>query len=144
MQGRLRAGRARLLWASWYMMGMREERSDGRGDEGSMQEGFQPAGLFGVDGVEAVHRRVEPDAEFHLPAHAGEVGHLPWPDPWGEIGQEKTIPFRGLHSHQPQGQGVAPPAHMDIGVYGAAIQDQRLVVQQGIEVGPGKELLRDR
>ena len=41
------------------------------------------------------------------------------------------------------GRAWLPPPDMDIGVDGAAIQDQRLVSQQGIEVGPGKERLRD-
>ena len=86
---------------------------------------------------------VEPEAECHLPAHAGEGGPLPWPEAWGEMGQETTRPLRGLHSHQPQGHGVAPPAPMDSGVDGAALQDQRMVGQKGSEVGPGTELLRD-
>ena len=100
-QGRLRAGRARLLWARVSMMGRREERRDGRGDEGRMPEGLQRTGLFGVDGVEAVHRGVEPEAECHLPAHAGEGGPLPWPEAWGEMGQE---------THQTLAGSALPPA----------------------------------
>src|SRR6267142_2998315 len=70
VQGGLCAWRARLLRAGFRVVGMREEGGDGRGDERGMQEGLQGARPLGVDGIQAVDRLVQPDAEFHLPAHA--------------------------------------------------------------------------
>ena len=43
-----------------------------------MQERLQGAGAFSVDRVQAVHRLVQPDAEFHCPGYPVEVGDLPW------------------------------------------------------------------
>jgi hypothetical protein len=81
--------------------------------------------------------------EFHLPAHAVEVGDLPRPDPRWKIGQEGAIPFRGLDPHQTQQQRVGPPAHMHIGVNDPAVEAQRLLLEQRIEVGSRAELLCD-
>src|SRR3990172_2596241 len=64
VQGSLGAGGPYRLRAGLPIVNMREQGGDGRGDEGSMQERLQGAWLLGIDRVEAVDRRIQPDAEF--------------------------------------------------------------------------------
>ena len=96
VQGGLAAGRPSLPRAGLHMVGMREEGGDRRGDEGGMQEGLQGAGSFGVDRIQAIHRLVQPDTAFPLPAHPVEVSDLPWADPGRQMRQEKTVPFMAI------------------------------------------------
>jgi hypothetical protein len=141
VQRGLRAGRPRLLRAGVHMVGMGAEGGDGRGHARGMHEGLQGAWWFGIDRVQSVHRRIQPEAQFDLPAHAVKVGHLPWADPGRQIRQEHTVPFGGLDSHQAQGQGVAPAADLHIGVNDPSIQAQALLLEQRIDVAPWEELL---
>ena len=143
VQGGLRAWRARLLRPGVHIMGMGEEGGDGRGDERGMQEGLQGARPLGVNRIQAIDRLIQPDAEFHLPAHPIEVGDLPRADPRGQVRQEEAVPLRGLDPHETQRQCVRPPADMHIGVDDLAIEAQNLLFEQRIEVGPREELLRD-
>jgi hypothetical protein len=55
-----------------HMMWVRENSYHERG----MQEWLQKAQPLGVDHIQAVHRRVQPDTEFHFPAHTGAICHL--------------------------------------------------------------------
>ena len=63
---------ADLCWTGLEIVGVGEESGENRRDERSMQQCLQGAGPFGVDRVQAMHRLVQLDAEFHLPAHAVE------------------------------------------------------------------------
>ena len=87
-----------------------------------MQEGLQGARLLGVDRVEAVHRLVQPEAEFHLPAHPVEVSHRVRADPGREIREEETIAFRGLNPDEAQMQRSFPFTDMYIGIHGPTIK----------------------
>jgi hypothetical protein len=50
------------------IMRVGQEGGDNRRDERGMQERLHGAGLLGIDLVQAVHRFVQPDAHFDLPA----------------------------------------------------------------------------
>ena len=63
------------------MVRVGEEGGEGRGDERGVEERLQGARSLGVDRVSSVHRRVQLEAEFNLPAHAGAGGDLPRADP---------------------------------------------------------------
>jgi len=127
MQGGLYAWRADLLRPDLQIMSKGEERSKNRGDERGMQERLQGAGPLGVNLVGAVHRLVQPDAECDLPAHAVEVSDLPWVNPRRRIRQEETVSLGGLDADKTEMQRVLVPAHMHIGVNGAAVEDQCFV-----------------
>jgi hypothetical protein len=122
---------------------VRQEGSDGRGHQGSIQESLEGTRLLGVDLVEAIHRRVQPDAEFDLPAHAVEVADLQRAEPGGQVGEEKAVAFRGLNADNSEMKRLLRLAHMDVGIDGPAIQDEDLLREEGIEVRAGEELLGD-
>jgi hypothetical protein len=67
MQWRLRPRLPLLRWAGLPSVGLGEEGGNHRGDERGMQERFHRAGAFGIDLVQAVDRRSQFDAQFHLP-----------------------------------------------------------------------------
>ena len=90
----------RLLRAGVHVVGMREQDGNDRGAERGMPEGFQRARLFGVERVPPVDRCLQPDAQFDLHAHTGEVGDRPRSDPRGEIGPEAAVPCGALDSDQ--------------------------------------------
>src|SRR5262245_28342847 len=92
-----RLGRTRL-----EVRRMRQESSQGRGDERGMQECLQRTRLLGVDRVEAVHRLVQPDAEFDLPAHPVEVSDLKRAESWGQVRQEKAVALWSLDTDESQ------------------------------------------
>ena len=125
------------------VMRVRQEGSEGRGHERGMQERLQGTRLLGVDLVEAVHRLVQPDAEFDLPAHPVEVGDLQWAEPRWQVREEKAVALRGLDTDEPEMQRVLRPTHMDVGINGPAIEDEGVLLEEGIEVGAGEELLGD-
>src|SRR5919199_317806 len=108
-----------------------------------MQERFHRAGALGIDLVQAVDRLIQFDAQFHLPADPIEVGDLPWPKPRGQIRQEKAIALRRVDPHEAQMQGLFGPPDMRIGINRVAVEDQDVLLEEGIEVGPGEELLGD-
>ena len=83
VERRLRPGRSGLRRMGLEVVRARQDGGDGRGYEGGMQERLQGAWPLGVDHVEAVHGRVQPDAEFDLPAHAVEVSDLQRAEPGG-------------------------------------------------------------
>ena len=138
VEGGLRAGRSSLLGPGLHMVGMREEGGDGRGDERGMQERLQGARPFGVDRVQAVHRLVQPDAEFHFPAYPVEVGDLPWANAGREVRQEETVAFRGLDPDEPERQRVLVTTDMHIGVNGPAVEDSVLSARRVSKSVPGK------
>ena len=74
---------------------------------------------------------------------AVEVGDLPRSDPRGKIRHEKTIAFRRVDADEAPMHLCFPGAHMHIRINDAAIQDERFVRQQGIQVGPGEECSGD-
>lgn len=132
------------LWRTRLeVMRVRQEGSDGRGHEGGIQERLEGTRLLGVDFVEAVHRLVEPDAEFDLPTYAVEVGDLQRAEPGGQVREEKAVALRGLDADKSKVKGLLRPAHMDVGINGPAIQDEDLRRDEGIEVRAGEELLGD-
>src|ERR687888_2133758 len=118
-------------------MGMSQERSDNRGDERGMQERLHRTGALGIDLVQTVDRLVPSEAQFDLPAHAVEVGHLPRPDPGWQIREEETIAFRRVDADKTEMQGVLGATHMPIGINGPAIEDEDVLLEEHIEVGPG-------
>ena len=125
------------------VMRVRQEGSSGRGHQGGIQESLEGTRLLGVDLVEAIHRRVQPDAAFDLPAPAGEVGDLPRAEPGGQVREEKAVALRGLNADQSELKRLLRPAPRDVGINGPAIQDADLRRAEGIEVRAGEELLGD-
>jgi hypothetical protein len=83
------------LWARLHMVRMCEEGRQGRGHQGGMQECLHRAGPLGVNLVQTVHRLIQLEAEFDLPAHTVEIGNLQRADPWRKIREEETVAFRG-------------------------------------------------
>jgi hypothetical protein len=122
VQGRRRAWRSSLRRPGVHMVGMGEEGGEGRGHARGVQEGLHGARSLGVTRLQAVDRRIEPDAAFHLPAYPGEVRHRPRADPREPIRQEEAVPLRGLDSHETPRQRVGPPTDMHIGVNDPAIE----------------------
>ena len=139
VQRGLGAWGARLLRTGVHVVGMREQGGEGRGDERGMPEGLQRPWLLGVDGVQSVDRLIQPEAEFPLPPHPVEVGDLPRPHPWGPMGEEKPIALRRLDADQARIDPCCPAPHMHICIKSTAIQDQRVVLQEGIQVSPREE-----
>ena len=127
VERRLRPGRAGLLRSGLQVVRMREEGGDGRG----RQERLQGAWPLGIDRVQPVHRLVQPDAEFHLPAHAVEVGDLPRADPRGQIREEETVARRVEMSGC-----LAPPTCTSASM--ARPSRTCVLFQEGIEVSAGK------
>ena len=109
---------------------MCQESGQDRRDERGMQQRFQGAGPLGIDRVQAVHRLVQLDAEFHLPAHAVKVGDLSWADPRWEICQEETIAFGRLHADEAERQRMCIPTDMDISITSPAVEDESVVCQE--------------
>jgi hypothetical protein len=108
-----------------------------------MQERFHRAGALGLDLIQAVDRLSQFDAQFDLPADPLDVGDLPWPKPRGQIRQEKAIALRRVDPHEAQMQGLFGPPDMRIGSNRVAVEDPDVLREEGIEVGPGAELLGD-
>jgi hypothetical protein len=136
--GRSGLGRTRL-----EVMRVRQEGRQGRGQERGVQERLQGTRRLGVDGVEAVHRLVQPDAEFDLPAHPVEVGDLQWAKPWGQVCEAQAVALRGLDADEPEMPRVLRPPQMDVGIHGPAVADEGLRLEEGLEVRAGTELLAD-
>jgi hypothetical protein len=122
-------------------MGMSEQSGKNRGDERGMPERFHRAGALGLDLVQAVHRFIQPNAQFDLPTDPIEVRDLPWPKPRGQIGEEKAIALWRMDPYEAQMQGPLGPPDMPVGINGMAVEEQDLLLQESIEVGPGEELL---
>src|SRR5918997_3593639 len=108
-----------------------------------MQERFHRAGALGIDLVQAVDRLIQFDAQFDLPADPIDVGDLPWPKPRGKIRQEKAIALRRVDPHEAPMQGLFGCPDMRIGINRVAVEDEDVLLEEGVEVGPGEELLGD-
>jgi hypothetical protein len=108
-----------------------------------MEEGFHRTGALGIDLVETVDRRIQPEAAFDLPADTVHVGHLPRPNPRREIREEQAIPFRREDPNEAEMQGMLGPPHMHLGSNGPAVEEQEVLIEERIEVGPRAELLGD-
>ena len=85
VQGGLAAWRAQRRRAGVHVVRMREEGGDGRGDERGMQKRLQGARPLGVERIQAVDRRIQPDAAFHFPAYAVEVATCRGPIRGGRV-----------------------------------------------------------
>ena len=124
-------------------MRVRQESRDGRGHEGGIQERLQGTGRLGVDLVEAVHRRVQPEADLDLPPYAVEVGDLQRAEPGGQVREAKSVALRGVDADKSKMKGLLRPAHMDVGSNGPAREHEGFRLDEGIEVRARAELLSD-
>jgi hypothetical protein len=74
-----------------HIVGVGEEGGDNGGDERGMQKRLHRTGAPGVDLVQAMHRFIQLDAQFDLPADPIEIGYLPRADPRRKIREEEAI-----------------------------------------------------
>src|SRR6266487_1253152 len=102
-----------------------------------MQERLHRTGALGIDLVQAVHRLIQSDAQLDFPADAVEISHLPRADPGREIREEEAIPLRRVNPDEAEMQGVLGTPYTYICINGAAIEDEEILLEQGIEVGSG-------
>lgn len=76
------------------------------------------------------------------PAYAVDVGNGSRRDRRLEVGQEEAVALVRLHAHEP---GWDPRrTECDVDVDDLAVEQQRLVVDQDVEVGAGRERLGER
>src|SRR5688572_6812324 len=106
-----------------------------------MQERLQRARPLGVDLVQTIYRFVQPNTAFDLPAHTVEVGHLPGADPGRQIREEETIALGRVDTDETEMEWALVPADVDVSIDGPAVEDEDPLLEQGIEVSTGEELL---
>jgi hypothetical protein len=90
-----------------------------------------------------VDRCVQLPAQFDLPTHAVEVGHLSRTDPRGKVREEEAVALRRLHTHEPEMERVRVAADLHISIDSLAGERQCVGVQQGIAGGAGEQLPGD-